>query len=42
VRASRYAESLEAKTIQPVIDATAQYAFLPRKFNVSEMFWSQA
>jgi hypothetical protein len=25
-----------------VIDATAQYKFIPKTFNVSEMFWSQA
>ncbi len=37
-----YAESLDAATIQPVIDATAEYKFLPKTFNVAEMFWSQA
>ncbi|HEY5350347.1 MAG TPA: ABC transporter substrate-binding protein, partial [Candidatus Lustribacter sp.] len=37
-----YAESLDVATIQPVIDATAQYKFLPKTFNVAEMFWSQA
>ena len=36
-----YAESLDVATIQPVIDATAQYKFLPKTFNASEMFWSQ-
>ena len=35
-----YAESLDPATIQPVIDATAEYKFLPKTFNVSEMFWS--
>jgi len=35
-----FAESLDAATIQPVIDATAQYKFLPKTFNVAEMFWS--
>jgi len=37
-----FAESLEASTIQPVIDATAQYKFIPNTFNVTEMFWSGA
>ena len=37
-----YAESLDVATIQPVIDATAQYKFLPKTFPVAEMFWSQA
>jgi NitT/TauT family transport system substrate-binding protein len=37
-----YADSLDVATIQPVIDATAQYKFLPKTFNVAEMFWSQA
>ena len=37
-----YAESLDVATIQPVIDATAQYKFLPKTFNVADMFWSQA
>lgn len=37
-----YADSLDTATIQPVIDATAQYKFLPKTFNVAEMFWSQA
>jgi NitT/TauT family transport system substrate-binding protein len=37
-----YAEQLTTTTIQPVIDATAEYKFLPKSFNVSEMFWSQA
>lgn len=36
-----FGESLDAATIQPVIDATAQYKFLPKTFNVTEMFWSQ-
>lgn len=37
-----YAESLDVATIQPVIDATAEYKFLPKTFNAAEMFWSQA
>jgi len=37
-----FAESLEASTIQPVIDATAQYKFIPKTFNVTEMFWKSA
>jgi NitT/TauT family transport system substrate-binding protein len=34
-----FAESLDVATMQPVIDATAQYKFLPRSFPVTEMFW---
>jgi ABC-type nitrate/sulfonate/bicarbonate transport system substrate-binding protein len=34
-----FAETLDRKTIQPVIDATAQYKFIPHDFNVTEMFW---
>ncbi|HEV8020777.1 MAG TPA: ABC transporter substrate-binding protein [Candidatus Lustribacter sp.] len=34
-----FAEGLDASTIQPVIDATAQYKFIPKTFNVTEMFW---
>jgi NitT/TauT family transport system substrate-binding protein len=37
-----YAATLDPATIQPVIDATAEYKFLPKTFNVAEMFWSQA
>jgi NitT/TauT family transport system substrate-binding protein len=37
-----FADSLDPATIQPVIDATAQYKFLPKTFNVADMFWSQA
>ncbi len=37
-----FGETLDPKTIQPVIDASAEYKFLPKTFNVSEMFWSQA
>jgi NitT/TauT family transport system substrate-binding protein len=37
-----YTSNLEIATIQPVIDATAEYKFLPKTFDVSEMFWSQA
>ena len=36
-----YAESLDAATIQPVIDATAEYKFMPKTFNATDMFWSQ-
>ena len=37
-----YAETLDTASIQPVIDAAAQYKFLPKTFNVAEMYWSQA
>jgi NitT/TauT family transport system substrate-binding protein len=37
-----FGETLDPKTIQPVIDATAEYKFLPKTFNVSEMFWTGA
>jgi NitT/TauT family transport system substrate-binding protein len=37
-----FAENLEASTIQPVIDASAQYKFIPKTFNVTEMFWKSA
>ncbi len=37
-----YAEKLDVKTIQPVIDATAEYKFLPKTFNVADMFWKEA
>ena len=37
-----FAEKLDPATIQPVIDATAQYKFLAQSFNVADMFWSQA
>jgi NitT/TauT family transport system substrate-binding protein len=37
-----FGEKLDPSTIQPVIDATAQYKFLAQTFNVSDMFWSQA
>jgi NitT/TauT family transport system substrate-binding protein len=36
-----YAENLDPALMQPVIDATALYKFLPRTFNVTEMFWSK-
>jgi NitT/TauT family transport system substrate-binding protein len=35
-----YGEVLDVATIQPVIDAAAEYKFLARTFPVSEMFWS--
>ena len=35
-----FGETLDVATIQPVIDATAEYKFLPKTFPVSEMFWS--
>jgi NitT/TauT family transport system substrate-binding protein len=37
-----FGEKLDPATIQPVIDATAQYKFLAQTFNVADMFWSQA
>jgi NitT/TauT family transport system substrate-binding protein len=37
-----FGENLDVATIQPVIDAAAQYKFLPKTFNVSEMFWAGA
>jgi len=38
----QFGEALDPALIQPVIDASAQYKFLPKDFNVSEMFWAQA
>ena len=35
-----FGEVLDIATIQPVIDATAEYKFLPRAFPVSEMIWT--
>jgi NitT/TauT family transport system substrate-binding protein len=35
-----FAEGLDPTSIQPVIDATAQYKFIPKTFNVADMFWS--
>jgi NitT/TauT family transport system substrate-binding protein len=35
-----FGEVLDVATIQPVIDATAEYKFLPKTFPVSEMLWS--
>jgi len=35
-----FGEVLDVATIQPVIDATAEYKFLPKTFAVSEMLWS--
>jgi NitT/TauT family transport system substrate-binding protein len=37
-----FGETLDPALIQPVIDTTAEYKFLPKTFNVTEMFWSQA
>jgi NitT/TauT family transport system substrate-binding protein len=37
-----FADKLDPATIQPVIDASAEYKFLPKSFPVTEMFWSQA
>jgi NitT/TauT family transport system substrate-binding protein len=34
-----FGEVLDVAAIQPVIDTTAEYHFLPRTFPVSEMFW---
>jgi NitT/TauT family transport system substrate-binding protein len=35
-----FGDALDVATIQPVIDATAEYKFLPKTFPVSEMFWN--
>jgi NitT/TauT family transport system substrate-binding protein len=35
-----YADRLDVAQFQPVIDALAQYGFLPRAFPASELFWS--
>jgi NitT/TauT family transport system substrate-binding protein len=35
-----FGEVLDVATIQPVIDATAEYKFLPKTFPVSEMLWT--
>jgi NitT/TauT family transport system substrate-binding protein len=35
-----FGQVLDVATIQPVIDASAEYKFLPRTFPVSEMFWT--
>jgi NitT/TauT family transport system substrate-binding protein len=35
-----YADRLDVTQFQPVIDALAQYGFLPRAFPASELFWS--
>jgi NitT/TauT family transport system substrate-binding protein len=37
-----FADKLDPATIQPVIDASAEYKFLPQTFPVSQMFWPQA
>ncbi len=37
-----FGEKLDPATIQPVIDATAQYKFLAQTFNVADMFWKEA
>jgi NitT/TauT family transport system substrate-binding protein len=37
-----FGTALDLATIQPVIDAAAQYKFLPKSFPVTEMFWAQA
>lgn len=37
-----FGENLDPALIQPVIDTTAEYKFLPKTFDVSKMFWSQA
>jgi NitT/TauT family transport system substrate-binding protein len=37
-----FGETLDVATIQPVIDATAQYKFIAKTFPVADMFWSQA
>lgn len=35
-----YGETLDPTIIQPSIDVTAEYKFLPKTFPVTEMFWS--
>jgi NitT/TauT family transport system substrate-binding protein len=35
-----FGEVLDISTIQPVIDATAEYKFLPKTFPVNEMIWT--
>jgi NitT/TauT family transport system substrate-binding protein len=35
-----YADRLDVAQFQPVIDALAQYGFLPRAFPASELFWA--
>jgi NitT/TauT family transport system substrate-binding protein len=35
-----FAETLDVATMQPVIDASAHYTFLPRSFPIAEMFWA--
>ena len=35
-----FGEVLDVATIQPVIDATAEYKFLPKTFPVTEMIWT--
>jgi len=37
-----FAENLEKATIQPVIDASAEYKFIPNTFDVTAMFWKSA
>jgi NitT/TauT family transport system substrate-binding protein len=34
-----FAEALDPATMQPVIDATAHYHFLPKTFPITELFW---
>jgi NitT/TauT family transport system substrate-binding protein len=35
-----YGETLDVATIQPQIDALAEYKFIDRRFNVAEVLWS--
>jgi NitT/TauT family transport system substrate-binding protein len=35
-----FGEVLDVSTMQPIIDAAAEYKFLPKTFPVSEMLWS--
>jgi ABC-type nitrate/sulfonate/bicarbonate transport system substrate-binding protein len=35
-----YGETLDVATIQPQIDALAEYKYIDRRFNVAEVVWS--
>jgi NitT/TauT family transport system substrate-binding protein len=37
---SVYSDKLELATIQPVIDASAEYKFLPQTYKAQDVFWS--
>ncbi len=36
------AETLELETIQPQIDALAQYGFIPNRYPVTDVIWAPA